>query len=86
MKQDEIEPDCDNCPIDKWDEDTISSLNLYDRVTPDGELVLGAVKQGLIDLQIPFFKHKMMRKNLVAIHQIIKKHQAEQIKSENDQP
>ena len=84
-ENDELAPDCDNCPIDKWQTDTIISLNLYDRVTPDGELVLGAVKQALSDLSIPIFKHRMMRRNLTAIHRVVNKHQAEQSKEANEQ-
>jgi len=37
-----------------------------------------AINTALNDLEIPVFKHRMMRRNLVVIHREIKKHQAEQ--------
>ncbi|MBU0945507.1 MAG: hypothetical protein KJ804_09075 [Proteobacteria bacterium] len=55
-------------------------LVLYDRVCPWGELVHTSFKTAFNDLEIPVFKHRMMRRNLVAIHREIKKQQKEKDK------
>lgn len=84
LKKDEIEPGCEDCPVDSWDTDTKMLFVIYDRVCPWGELDYNSFKTAFNDLQIPIFKHRMMRRNLVAIHREIKKQQQE--KNRADQP
>jgi hypothetical protein len=68
--------------VDKWDPDTKALFVIYDRVCPWGELDYSSFKTAFNDLEIVIFKHRMMRRNLVAIHREIKKQQHEKAKTE----
>ncbi len=71
LKEDEIEPDCKECEVDTWDIETRSIMVGYNRACIWGDLNHDSIKQALIDLEIPVFKHRLYRRCLIAMHELI---------------
>lgn len=78
LEEDEIEPGCDDCPVDDWDMLTRQLLALHDRCCPWGELIMSAVPQAMDDLEIAPADRRLARRCLISIHRAIKNHQRQQ--------
>ena len=78
LEEDELAPECDTCPIEGWDLLTRQLLALHDRCCPWGELLMGAVPQAMIDMEIAPGDRRLARSCLLSIHRAIKHHQHQQ--------
>ena len=74
LEEDEIEPECADCPVDGWDMLTRLLLALHDRCCPWGDLVMSAVPQAMDDLEIAPADRRLARRCLIGIHRTIKQY------------
>lgn len=72
LEEDEIDPDCAECPVDGWDMLTRQLLAVHDRCCPWGELDTKAVAQAMDDLAIAPADRRLARRCLLSIHRTIK--------------
>ncbi|MBM9605970.1 hypothetical protein [Desulfopila inferna] len=75
--EDEIEPDCEDCPVKRWDEEVNLALQLYDRACIWGELDHDAINQALKDVAIPSFHYRKYRRCVIALHRLMRKDASE---------
>jgi hypothetical protein len=73
FKEDEIAPDCDNCPVRSWDNEVNTALHIYERACIWGELDHGSINQALKDVSIAPFQYRRYRRCVIAMHRLYKK-------------
>lgn len=78
LEEDDIEPECSGCPVERRDLLTRQLLALHDRCCPWGDLLMSAVPQALADLEIAPVDRRLARRCLLSLHRAIKHHQHQQ--------
>ncbi len=70
-EEDEIEPDCEECPVSKWDDEVHTVFVLHSDACIWGDLEHGAINQALRDRLIPVKEQRKFRRCVVAMHRLI---------------
>jgi hypothetical protein len=78
LKEEDIEPVCDGCPVDEWDNLTIKLLQLYDRCCLWGDLDTSLIEKQMDDIRIAGRDRRLARKAIVTMHRTVKEFYKEQ--------
>ncbi len=78
VANDEVDPECQDCPVDGWDQLTRQILALYDKCSPGDRLEPGLIIPAMDSLGLAVRDRRPVRDCLTAIHRQLRKHYQQQ--------